>query len=59
MKFRPQIIIRCRGVDQFEAVQRMASEAEFSVNEWILRQLEAANPVLVEPKTVKPKAKGK
>jgi hypothetical protein len=45
MKIRPQIQLRFRDVEQHERVKRAAAEAAVSVNEWIVRRLEAVDGV--------------
>lgn len=62
MKFRPSMQLRLRGVEQFEDIQKLAKRESVSVNEWVLLQIEKANPSISiesapEPKKVKPKAK--
>lgn len=64
MKFRPQMQLRFRGESQFKMVKEIASKQAPSVNEWILMQIEKANPTLAiedtpESKKVKPRAKAK
>ena len=40
MKFRPQVQLRFRDEEQFEAVKKAAEGLELSVNEWVVRQVE-------------------
>lgn len=66
MKFRPQMQLRFRGEEQFNQVKAISLKLGVSTNEWLLQQIEKANPGLVgevakapEPKKVKAKAKPK
>lgn len=43
MNLRPQVQLRFRGVEQFEATKGLAQAAGVSVNEYILLKLEAVN----------------
>lgn len=64
MKFRPQMILRFRSLEQKTKAEEIAKAEHYSLNEWVLLQMEKSNPSLSEeeykapePKKVKPKAK--